>query len=289
MSICHEPQGMGMPTVYTTAHVLSSIISTAKKTGTVGFVPTMGALHEGHLSLVKRALEENALVVVSIFVNPTQFNNAADLSAYPRTLDSDLELLSIFDRVIVYAPSVEDIYPKNDFFEPIDLGDLDTVLEGAFRPGHFQGVVHVVRNLFYIVQPHTAYFGEKDFQQLAVIRRMVKILNFNIQIVSCPTYRAENGLALSSRNMRLSEQGRVEALIISETMHYMKGMGRELTPSQVVEKGRAYFSKGKLDIEYLEIVDADHLTILKDEWSERAVCCVAAYCEEVRLIDNLAV
>jgi pantoate--beta-alanine ligase len=248
----------------------------------------MGALHEGHLSLVKRALDENALVVVSIFVNPTQFNNAADLSAYPRTLDSDLELLSIFDRVIVYAPSVEDIYPKNDFFEPIDLGDLDTVLEGAFRPGHFQGVVHVVRNLFYIVQPHTAYFGEKDFQQLAVIRRMVHVLNFNIQIVACPTYRADNGLALSSRNRRLSEQGRSDALIISETMHYMKGLGRELTPSEVVEKGNAFFSEGKLDIEYLEIVDADQLTILTDEWSERAVCCVAAYCEEVRLIDNLA-
>ncbi|MEN9401242.1 MAG: hypothetical protein RL632_2345 [Bacteroidota bacterium] len=287
MSICHEPQGMGMPTVYTTAHVLSSIISSAKKTGTVGFVPTMGALHEGHLSLVKRALAENDLVVVSIFVNPTQFNNAEDLSAYPRTLDSDLELLSIFDRVIVYAPSVEDIYPKNDFFEAIDLGDLDTVLEGAFRPGHFQGVVHVVRNLFYIVQPHTAYFGEKDFQQLAVIRRMVKVLNFNIQIVACPTYRAENGLALSSRNMRLSAQGRVDALIISEAMHYMKGLGRDLTPSEVVEKGKIFFSSGKLDLEYLEIVDADNLTILTDEWTDRAVCCIAAYCEEVRLIDNL--
>jgi pantoate--beta-alanine ligase len=287
LSICHEPQGMGMPTVYTTAHVLSSIISSAKKTGTVGFVPTMGALHEGHLSLVKRALGENDLVVVSIFVNPTQFNNAEDLSAYPRTLDSDLELLSIFDRVIVYAPSVEDIYPKNDFFEAIDLGDLDTVLEGAFRPGHFQGVVHVVRNLFYIVQPHTAYFGEKDFQQLAVIRRMVKVLNFNIQIVACPTYRAENGLALSSRNMRLSEQGRVDALIISKAMHYMKGLGRDLTPSEVVEKGKIFFSSGKLDLEYLEIVDADNLTILTDEWTDRAVCCIAAYCEEVRLIDNL--
>ena len=279
---------MGMPTVYTTAHVLSSIISSAKKTGKVGFVPTMGALHEGHLSLVKRALEENALVVVSIFVNPTQFNNAADLSAYPRTLNTDLELLSIFERVIVYAPSVEDIYPKNDFYEAIDLGGLDTVLEGAFRPGHFQGVVHVVRNLFYIVQPHTAYFGEKDFQQLAVIRRMVNILNFNIQIVACPTYRADNGLALSSRNMRLSEQGRVDALIISETMRYMHSLERKLTPAEVVEKGRAYFSKGKLDIEYLEIVDADHLTILTDDWTDRAVCCIAAYCEEVRLIDNLA-
>jgi pantoate--beta-alanine ligase len=279
---------MGMPTVYTTAHALSSIISTAKKTGTVGFVPTMGALHEGHLSLVQRALDENTLVVVSIFVNPTQFNNSADLSAYPRTLNTDLETLSIFDRVVVYAPSEEDIYPENDFFEAIDLGDLDTVLEGAFRPGHFQGVVHVVRNLFNIVQPHTAYFGEKDFQQLAVIRRLVTVLDFNIKIVACPTFRSENGLALSSRNMRLSEPGRVDALIISETMTYMKGLGRELTPREVVEMGKTFFLKGKLDIEYLEIVDAEHLSILVDEWTDRAVCCIAAYCEGVRLIDNLA-
>jgi pantoate--beta-alanine ligase len=279
---------MGMPTVYTTAHVLSSVISTAKESGTVGFVPTMGALHDGHLSLVKRALEENALVVVSIFVNPTQFNNASDLSNYPRTLESDLELLSIYDRVIVYAPNVEDIYPQHDFFEPIDLGNLDTRLEGAFRPGHFQGVVHVVRNLFRIAQPHRAYFGEKDFQQLAVIRRMVKLLNFNIEIVSCPTYRSENGLALSSRNMRLTDQGRLDALIISATLNYMKNLGHDLTPSQVMELGIAYFSKGNLTLEYLEIVDADSLMLLTDEWSEHSICCMAAYGEDVRLIDNLA-
>jgi pantoate--beta-alanine ligase len=279
---------MGMPTVYTTAHVLSSVISTAKKTGTVGFVPTMGALHEGHLSLVKKALAENALVVVSIFVNPTQFNNASDLSNYPRTLETDVNLLSIFDRVIVYAPSVEDIYPKHDFFEPIDLGALDTRLEGAFRPGHFQGVVHVVRNLFQIVQPHRAYFGEKDFQQLAVIRRMVKLLSFTINIISCPTYRSENGLALSSRNMRLTDQGRADALIISETLNYMKGLGHEYTPSQVMAMGNAHFSMGKLSLEYLEIVNAETLMLLTDEWSDHSICCIAAYCEDVRLIDNLA-
>ena len=279
---------MGMPTVYTTAHVLSSVISTAKKTGDVGFVPTMGALHEGHLSLVKKALEENLLVVVSIFVNPTQFNNASDLSNYPRTLDTDLELLSVFDSVIVYAPSVEDIYPKHDFFEPIDLGDLDTRLEGAFRPGHFQGVVHVVRNLFHIVQPHRVYFGEKDFQQLAVIRRMVKLLHFSIEIISCPTYRSKNGLALSSRNMRLSDQGRTDALIISDTLNYMKGLGHDHTPSKVMELGVAHFSAGKLTLEYLEIVDADSLMKLTDEWTDRTVCCIAAYCDDVRLIDNLA-
>ena len=277
-----------MPTVYTTAHVLSSIISTAKKTGDVGFVPTMGALHEGHLSLVQKALDENELVVVSIFVNPTQFNNASDLSNYPRTLDMDLELLSVFDRVIVYAPSVEDIYPKHDFFEPIDLGDLDTRLEGAFRPGHFQGVVHVVRNLFYIVQPNRAYFGEKDFQQLAVIRRMVKLLNFSIEIISCPTYRSDKGLALSSRNMRLSKQGREDALIISETLIYMKSLGHDHPPSKVIELGHEHFSKGKLTLEYLELVDAESLMKLTDVWSDHAVCCIAAYCEDVRLIDNLA-
>ncbi len=277
-----------MPTVYTTAHVLSSVISAAKKTGDVGFVPTMGALHEGHLSLVQKALEQNSLVVVSIFVNPTQFNNASDLSNYPRTLNTDLELMSVFDRVIVYAPGVEDIYPEHDFFEPIDLGELDMRLEGAFRPGHFQGVVHVVRNLFHIVQPHRAYFGEKDFQQLAVIRRMVKLLNFSIEIISCPTYRSVNGLALSSRNMRLTHQGRAEALIISETLNYMKGLDHDHPPSKVMELGHAHFSKGKLTLEYLEIVDAESLMKLTDEWSDHAVCCIAAYCEDVRLIDNLA-
>ena len=277
-----------MPTVYTTAHGLSSVISTAKKTGGVGFVPTMGALHEGHLSLVKKALEENSLVVVSIFVNPTQFNNASDLSKYPRTLPNDLELLSVFDNVLVYAPSVDDIYPKNDFFEPIDLDGLDTRLEGAFRPGHFQGVVHVVRNLFTIVQPHRAYFGEKDFQQLAVIRRMVKRLNFTVEIISCPTYRSENGLALSSRNMRLTDQGRENSLIIFQTLNYMKHLGHDATPSKVMEMGIAYFSEGNLSLEYLEIVDAESLMLLTNQWSAHSVCCIAAYCEDVRLIDNLA-
>jgi pantoate--beta-alanine ligase len=278
---------MGMPTVYTTAHELSSVISTAKKSGKVGFVPTMGALHDGHLSLVNKALGENVLVVVSIFVNPTQFNNASDLKNYPRTLATDLDLLSVFDNVIVYAPSVDDIYPKNDFFEPIDLDGLDTRLEGAFRPGHFQGVVHVVRNLFNIVQPHRAYFGQKDFQQLAVIRRMVQRLNFTVEIVSCPTHRSENGLALSSRNIRLTDQGREDALIISQTLNYMKNLGHDETPSRVMEMGAAYFSKGNLSLEYLEIVDAESLMLLTNQWSAHCVCCIAAYCEDVRLIDNL--
>jgi len=276
-----------MPTVYTTAHELSNVISTAKKSGRVGFVPTMGALHDGHLSLVNKALEENTLVVVSIFVNPTQFNNASDLKNYPRTLSTDLDLLSVFDSVIVYAPSVDDIYPKNDFFEPIDLDGLDTRLEGAFRPGHFQGVVHVVRNLFNVVQPHRAYFGQKDFQQLAIIRRMVQRLNFTVEIVSCPTHRSENGLALSSRNMRLSDQGREDALIISQTLNYMKNLGHNETPSKVMEMGAAYFSKGNLSLEYLEIVDAESLMLLTNQWSAHCVCCIAAYCEDVRLIDNL--
>jgi pantoate--beta-alanine ligase len=278
---------MGMPTVYTTAHELSSLISRAKKSGKVGFVPTMGALHDGHLSLVNKALGENVLVVVSIFVNPTQFNNASDLKNYPRTLATDLDLLSAFDRVIVYAPSVDDIYPKNDFFEPIDLDGLDTRLEGAFRPGHFQGVVHVVRNLFNIVQPHRAYFGQKDFQQLAVIRRMVKRLNFTIEIISCQTHRSEDGLALSSRNIRLTDQGREDALIISQTLNYMKNLGHDETPSRVMELGAAYFSKENLSLEYLEIVDGESLMLLTNQWSAHSVCCIAAYCEDVRLIDNL--
>jgi pantoate--beta-alanine ligase len=205
------------------------------------------------------------------------------------TPQKDLKMLSDAGTDIVFIPGVSEIYPPGNGGQThYTLGTLETVLEGKYRPGHFQGVVHVVRNLFNIVQPHTAYFGEKDFQQLAVIRRMVTVLDFNIKIVACPTFRSENGLALSSRNMRLSEPGRVDALIISETMTYMKGLGRELTPREVVEMGKTFFLKGKLDIEYLEIVDAEHLSILVDEWTDRAVCCIAAYCEGVRLIDNLA-
>ncbi|MFY7667781.1 MAG: pantoate--beta-alanine ligase, partial [Crocinitomicaceae bacterium] len=175
----------------------------------IGFVPTMGALHAGHLRLIQRASEENDIVVVSIFVNPTQFNNKEDLLHYPRTIEKDMALLKEnCSNYLVFNPEVNEIYPSNDQFKSIDLGHFDEVLEAKFRPGHFKGVVHVVHNLFHLVKPEKAYFGQKDFQQLAHIRRMTKEELPQIEIVGCPTVREKDGLAMSSRNMRLNEEQR---------------------------------------------------------------------------------
>jgi pantoate--beta-alanine ligase len=255
-----------------TARELNDSLKTARlKKKIVGFVPTMGALHNGHLSLVKRAFLENHFVVVSIFVNPTQFNNQEDLKHYPRTLEKDIDLLSSFENLIIFAPNIEEIYPENEVFTPIDLGGLDKVLEGEFRPGHFQGVVHVVHNLFRLIMPNKAYFGMKDFQQLAIIKFMNKHYGFPLEIVACETLREETGLAMSSRNMRLSEHD--------------KG---NFSPKELQVKAIEFFKLGKLELEYLAIVDSETLKEA-DDWMSSNVCCIAAYCGEVRLIDNLLV
>lgn len=266
---------------------LKDLLHKAKKDAKkVGFVPTMGALHAGHISLVEQAHTENDLVVVSIFVNPTQFNNKEDLHLYPRTLESDLTLLSPFQNCIVLHPNIEEIYPENELFTPIDLGNLEKVLEGKFRPGHFQGVVHVVHNLFKIVTPDRAYFGLKDFQQLAIIRYMTKKYGFPIEIIGCETLRDKNGLALSSRNMRLNELEKEDALVIWRTLKFIKENKQFFYPNELKEKAESYFNTGTLQLEYLEIVDAESLEIAKD-WKSKNVCCIAAYCGKVRLIDNL--
>lgn len=252
----------------------------------IGFVPTMGALHDGHISLVNQANSQNNLVVVSIFVNPTQFNNQEDLKLYPRTLEKDLELLKEFENCIIFCPTISEIYPDNEQFNPIDLGKLDKVLEGKFRPGHFQGVVHVVHNLFKIVMPDHAYFGLKDFQQLAVIRFMNKQYEFPIQIFGCETLRDKTGLALSSRNMRLSDEEREDALILWKTLNYIKENKTAYSPVELKKQAINFFNQGKLELEYLEIVTAETLEIASD-WSTENVCCIAAYCGKVRLIDNL--
>lgn len=266
---------------------LKDLLQSAKKLGKkVGFVPTMGALHEGHISLVNRAVLENDLVVVSIFVNPTQFNNQEDLKLYPRTLERDLDLLKSIENCIVFFPFLDEIYPENEKFTPIDLGALDKILEGKFRPGHFNGVVHVVHNLFKIVLPHTAYFGQKDFQQLAVIRYMNKQYGFPIEVIGCETLRDKSGLALSSRNMRLSEEEKKDALIIWKTLNYIKENKHNFSPKEMQQKAIDFFNQGKLELEYLEIVNADTLNEAND-WHAENVCCIAAYCGKVRLIDNL--
>jgi len=253
----------------------------------VGLIPTMGALHSGHLSLVERALQENSIVVVTIFVNPKQFNNALDLKTYPRTLDTDLEILSAYPRLYVCIPDVKDVYPDNDNYKETDLGILDQLLEGKYRPGHFQGVAHVVHNLFSFMQPNKAYFGLKDFQQFAVIKQMVKNTGLDVDLVGCPTIRNSEGLALSSRNEKLSPTQKKQALIIYETLEFVLENKGKWPYSELKTRATSCFNQGGLDLEYLDIVNAESFNPVTDGSNEKAVCCISAYCEKVRLIDNI--
>jgi pantoate--beta-alanine ligase len=253
---------------------------------TLGFVPTMGALHNGHVSLIKKSTEENDYTLISIFVNPKQFNNSEDLKQYPRTLDADLMLLEGLTNCVVFAPDEAELYPKNDGFIPMELGSIGRVLEGAFRPGHFEGVVHVVHNLFRLVEANQAYFGQKDFQQLAIIRLLTKHFGFQTRIIACPTVRESNGLAMSSRNMRLSEKERQDALIIIETLRLVEASKSKHSIQETLLTARSLFEQGSLSLEYLSIVDPETLNELT-EWQEKQICCIAAHCGSVRLIDNL--
>jgi len=254
----------------------------------VGFVPTMGALHEGHLSLVRRAAAENGTVVVSIFVNPTQFNDPKDLERYPRTLEADLDKLRSTGCDLVFAPSVAEVYPEEDTRIFI-FGELESVMEGKFRPGHFNGVAQVVSRLFEMVQPDKAYFGLKDFQQLAIVKNMVKQLQLPVEIVSCEIVREESGLAMSSRNELLTAEQRENATQISKTLFSARELQsgknvQELTKWVVDEINKNPF----LDVEYFEIVDDTKLQTVKS-WDEEntKVGCVAVFCGKIRLIDNI--
>lgn len=254
----------------------------------IGLVPTMGALHAGHASLVKRAVAENDIVVVSDFVNPTQFNDKNDLLKYPRTLDADCELLESCGAAFVFAPSVEEIYPEPDTRE-FSYAPLDTVMEGKFRPGHFNGVCQIVSKLFLIVEPTRAYFGEKDFQQLAIIREMVRKYPFALEIVGCPIVREADGLALSSRNARLDTVQRTQALQISKALfasvEYAKT--HTLAETKAFVEGCIAEADG-LRLEYFEVVDGNSLQTVS-EWQESnyIVGCITVFCGEVRLIDNI--
>jgi pantoate--beta-alanine ligase len=252
----------------------------------IGFVPTMGALHQGHLSLVKQACAANDVVVVSIFVNPKQFNQSADLQAYPRMLEADLVLLNGLENLVIFAPNEQEMYPKDLPFSPMPLGRIGQLLEGAHRPGHFEGVVHVVHHLFALMQPHKAYFGQKDFQQLAIIRLLNTFYGFGIDIIGCETVREVDGLAMSSRNLRLNAQERQNALAISQALHFVKNRAGTRTIEQVKKEACAIIKQAGLTIEYLEIVDPDTLENCV-QWQKEQVCCVAAICGEVRLIDNM--
>ena len=254
----------------------------------VGLVPTMGALHVGHASLVKRSVSENGVTVVSVFVNPTQFNDKNDLAKYPRTLDADCRLLEDCGAAFAFAPSVEEMYPQPDTRE-FSYAPLDTVMEGAFRPGHFNGVCQIVSKLFDAIQPDRAYFGEKDFQQLAIIREMVRQMNYKLEIVVCPIVREEDGLALSSRNKRLSAQERENALNISRTLFKSRTFATSHTVSEtqkMVEE--AIEAAPGLRLEYFEIVDGNTLQKVNSwEDAQYVVGCITVFCGEVRLIDNI--
>lgn len=268
---------------------LQTVLSKNKSEGkTVGFVPTMGALHAGHVSLVKYSVAQNDVTVVSIFVNPTQFNDKEDLKKYPRTLEADCKLLEPEGVTYVFAPSVEDMYPSPDTRE-FSYPPLDTVMEGAHRPGHFNGVCQIVSKLFDAVKPERAYFGEKDFQQLAIIREMVRQMRYNIDIVGCPIVREEDGLAMSSRNTRLSVEERENALKISQTLYKSRTFASSHTVCETqkfVED--AIFDAPGLRLEYFAIVDGNTLqTVERWDASDYVVGCITVFCGDVRLIDNI--
>ena len=253
----------------------------------VGFVPTMGALHAGHGSLVTRAKSENDVVVVSIFVNPTQFNNSDDLIKYPRLIEKDSEYLTSLGCDIAFIPEVEEIYTNDYELPEISLGFLDETMEGFHRPGHFKGVVQVVYRLFQIVLPTRAYFGLKDFQQVAVIRFMSEKFGLPVEIIACPTLRENGGLAMSSRNMRLNEVQREQSTHISKTLLFAAELSKTFSPAEVKLKAIEFFNQGALELEYLEIVNPITLESLENEWVPNPIACIVAYLGDVRLIDNM--
>lgn len=280
--------------IITTKKELQAIVAACKSQGkTIGLVPTMGALHAGHASLVKRAVSENNVCFVSVFVNPTQFNNKEDLAKYPRNIQRDAELLETIGADFVFAPTPEEMYSAqemNTTFQ-FDFAGLDQVMEGKMRPGHFNGVVQVVSRLFYLVQPDKAYFGEKDFQQLAIIHHMVEHSSLagtfgNLQIIDCPIVREASGLALSSRNERLSESEKQTALAISKTLFASLEWAKSATVPEVQQRVIDTINAVEgLEVEYYEIVD--QTTLLPTDTFAHAIGCITVYCGPVRLIDNI--
>ncbi len=261
-----------------------------EKNRTIGLVPTMGALHTGHISLVKKALLENDLVVVSIFVNPTQFDKKDDLDKYPRSFESDIDLLkSVSDKIVVFAPTVDEIYGQNVQSQSYKFDGLDKVMEGEFRAGHFDGVGTIVELLLRTVAPDRAYFGEKDFQQLQIIRKMAQLKKLPYTIIGCPIEREPNGLAMSSRNERLSKTTRKEAGFIHETLQAAKSKFGTESANSIKDWVKSEFGKNPMfNLEYFEITDEDTLTpILKKQDGQKYRAFVAVYADNVRLIDNL--
>ena len=276
--------------IYKSIEDLQAFVEAERAKGLrIAFVPTMGALHAGHLSLVRRALSECDRCIVSVFVNPTQFNDPRDLETYPRTLEADSTLLASVGASALFAPEVSTIYPEEDT-RTFDVGAVAEVMEGRYRPGHFNGVMQVVSRLFDIVRPDCAYFGEKDFQQIAVIRAMVRLIGSPVEIIACPIVREADGLALNSRNVRLSTEERREAPQIYRILSESRSWAKDMSPQQVIERVTEQINAvPHLRVEYFEIVDTDSLQPIAS-WSDSPAPhgCITVFCGEVRLIDNIA-
>ncbi len=269
---------------------LNKYLNVKKQLGhTIGFVPTMGALHKGHLSLVKQALSHCDLSICSIFVNPTQFDDPSDLDKYPRTLDKDIQLLHDCGNDVVFAPPVEEVYPKDlDTSVEVELKDLATVMEGAFRPGHFEGMMEVVNRLLDMVNADHLFMGQKDFQQAAIVKEMIKQTNRKTTLHICPIIREDHGLAMSSRNTRLSSEQREKAKALYESLLFVKNNKHKLSIEVAKQKGLEIIQNAGMKPVYFEISDGDSLQALK-KWEESSypVACLAAFMGEVRLIDNM--
>jgi pantoate--beta-alanine ligase len=257
----------------------------------IGFVPTMGALHKGHLSLLEKSLSENDITVMSIFVNPTQFNNAEDLDKYPRTLERDVQIMQeLSNNIIVYAPEVADIYEGNTVSESFNYDGLENQMEGKHRPGHFDGVGTIVKRLFEIVQPNKAYFGEKDFQQLQIVKKLVSKHNIPVEVIGCPIHRELNGLAMSSRNERLSESAKEKAAVIYQILNSAKEIFKTNSAEETIKFVENEFKKHpEFQLEYFEIADeATLLPVSEKEIDKKYRGFIAIFIENIRLIDNIS-
>ncbi len=279
--------------IFKTKASLQAYLQNARSTGKkIALIPTMGALHEGHLSLLNYAKPISDIRVCSIFVNPTQFNDPKDLEKYPRPIENDIKLLESVDCDILFLPSVEEMYPDKDEYWHIDLGELDQIWEGEKRPGHFQGVTQVVYKLFTLVQPNIACFGQKDFQQVMVIKRMIAIKDLPIELAICPIIRDHDGLALSSRNMRLSAEGKRQALALSRSLQYVRDHIRNDVPLNKIKQEAEHIlmNTAGVTVEYFAICESTSLEEVETiDFSKQHVVLVTAWVEGVRLIDNMTI
>ena len=271
--------------------LVSHLNSVSNETTSIGFVPTMGALHEGHLSLLEESLKHNSINVISIFVNPTQFNNAEDLDKYPKTLEKDIQKIkTISDDIIVFAPSVDDIYEGKTVSQHFNFDGLENQMEGKFRPGHFDGVGTIVKRLFEIVKPTNAYFGEKDFQQLQIVKKMVEKTKLPVNVIGCPIYREANGLAMSSRNERLTDNERKEAAVIYKTISQAKKKFKTKSAKEVTSFVTKTFEKTtNFKLEYFQIADeATLLPCIRKNKAKKYRAFIAVFVNKIRLIDTIS-